>query len=392
MNRSCLIEKVKANKYFYALYYYIGSLIINTIRLFIRTDNKMILFVSFGGRHFNDSPQVIYKAMKNDKRFSGYKLVWAFRKPEDFDIPKREKIKIDTVKYYITALKARCWITNVMVERALNFRGKNTYYFHTTHGAFPKYIGRDVKDNSFDTRAHYHYDCSCAQSEYEAQIQRGMFELDKEHILLCGYPKNDRLSHYTLEECLQIRSNLNIPKDKKVILYAPTFRENAPNVTKVAVDFHYWEKELGDEYVVLFRAHPVTKNMMADKLPFPFVIDCTAYSDITDLYLIADILISDYSGVIFDFAILEKPIICFLYDYKDYIKSRGLYMDLRNELPGGDINEKELIKIIKNTPNDQDLEKVVSFKNRYITHYGFATELSLDAIFKNISESNSDGC
>ena len=91
MNRSCLIEKVKANKYFYALYYYIGSLIINTIRLFIRTDNKMILFVSFGGRHFNDSPQVIYKAMKNDKRFSGYKLVWAFRKPEDFDIPKREK-------------------------------------------------------------------------------------------------------------------------------------------------------------------------------------------------------------------------------------------------------------------------------------------------------------
>ncbi len=115
-----LINQVKKSKILYSLYYYVGSVLVNILKIFVKPDDKIILFVSFGGRHFNDSPKVLYDAMKQDKRFSNYKMIWAFRKPESHNLPEYAKVKIDTFRYFKLALQARCWITNVAVERALN--------------------------------------------------------------------------------------------------------------------------------------------------------------------------------------------------------------------------------------------------------------------------------
>ena len=81
MNKSQLIERVKNNKLIYNVYYYGMSAAVNIAKLFVKTDEKLVLFVSYGGRHYNDSPKSIYEEMKMDPRFQGYKLVWAFREP-----------------------------------------------------------------------------------------------------------------------------------------------------------------------------------------------------------------------------------------------------------------------------------------------------------------------
>ncbi len=111
----------------YDLYYYLGTGLLNFLKLFVRTDERLILFNSFGGKSFNDSPRAIYEAMCRDPRFAGFRFVWAFQEPEKFTVKNGEKIKSDTLPYFLTALKARVWITNSSLERGLGFVGKHTF-------------------------------------------------------------------------------------------------------------------------------------------------------------------------------------------------------------------------------------------------------------------------
>lgn len=384
--KSRLIDFVKGHEWIYTCYFVIGNAFIHVIRPLIRTQNNLILFVSYGGRYYNDSPQVIYEQMINDLRFADYEFVWAFREPRSIDIKgSAKKIKIDTLQYYITAIKARCWVTNVMIERALRLQGKHTYYFHTTHGILMKKGGRDItKGDSFDTKANYQYNCSCAQSEYEAQVQVGMYGLQSDQIILSGYPKNDRLANSDESEQKELKKKLGLPLDKKAILYAPTFREKTNFVMSCPIDMKLWEKTLGDEYVLMYRVHPVVRS--ATKIPenSTFVFDESGYPDVTELMIASDILISDYSGIIFDYAVLNRPMFCYTYDYDDYVKTRGLYFDIREELLGGSVSEEELLKIIKYTPFEDGMKKVSSLKQKYVTYYGGATQKCIGNIYENI--------
>lgn len=384
MSKSQLIEKVKNNKVIYNLYYYVMSFIVNFIKCFIKTDKKLILFVSYGGRYFNDSPKYIYDAMKKDVRFKEYKLVWAFREPKEFNV--ENKVKIDTFKFYRIALKSRCWITNVNIERGLNFTGKNTYYFHTTHGTLPKLNGNDVRTGDFfGWNFKYKYDCSCAQSELEKKLQLSMFGLKPEQVLVCGYPKNDVLANVTDEMKNSIKKKLGIPKEKKVILYAPTFREKNTSDMTVPIDFKKWEDFLGENYIVLFRAHPIIINKIKLNKKSEFILDVSNYADNNELMIASDILISDYSGIFFEYGILHRPMYCFGYDYEQYEKNRGLYFDLRKELPSG--SENEILEHIKyGDYYQEDMKLVEKFINNYISEYGHATQKAIDNIYENIHE------
>ena len=383
--KAALIEFIKNNKAIYFLYYYVMSFVINAIKCFVKTDDKLILFVSYGGRHCNDSPKCIYDAMKVDSRFDGYNLVWAFRKPEDFDVPN--KIKIDTLTYYITALKARAWITNVFMERGLNFRGKKTYYLHTTHTVLPKLMGSHAVKAGCDNFAllcNYKYDCSCAQSEYEQKLQAEIFEIPQENVKLVGYPKNDIIANYPDDKKAKKRSELGISPEKKVILYAPTYRDEKNNKEACPVNFDLWHDILGDEYVVLFRAHPILISLTKIDPNSTFVKDVSAYPYNSDLMAISDILISDYSGIFFEFGVQDKPMFCYGYDYDEYTKQRQLYFDIRKEIPGGMLNERELLEYIKNGDRNEIMKMVKEFRDKYISVYGDATNKCLDLVYNNI--------
>ncbi len=384
--KSDLIEFVKNSRFVYSVYFYVASAFINVLKLFVKTDSKLILFVSYGGRYFNDSPKCIYESMKKDERFKNYKLVWAFRNPDKYpsDVIK---IKIDSLDYFLTALRARVWITNVHMERGLNFRGKQTYYLHTTHTILPKLMGKhavEAGSENFAPLCSFKFDCSCAQSEYEQKLQADMFDLPIDKIKLVGYPKNDILVNISENRKAEIKKQLGIENGKKIILYAPTYRDEKNNKQLCPINFDVWEDILGDGYVVLFRAHPIVVSMTKIDPSSTFVKDVSEYPFNTDLMAISDILISDYSGIFFEFGVQDKPMFCYAYDYEEYTSRRGLYFDIRDMIPGGHMSEKELIAYIKNGDMEEIMNKCNAFKNEQITVYGHATANCIDLIAKDL--------
>lgn len=374
---------IKRHSWVYTIYFYIASTLVKIYKLFLRADNKLILFVCYGGRRYSDSTKVIYEAMLKDSRFDGYKIVWAFTQPEKYDfIPNR--ININSLKYITTALKARCWVTNVIVERALDFTGINTYYFHTTHGVLVKLDGFDAKDkNNFKSLAPCRFDCCLAQSEVERQTLHSMLGLDIEKIKILGFPKNDILVNHTEAYRNRIRTRLGIPNNKRAVLYAPTFREEDDFHERFDINVDLWKKILGDNYVLLYRAHPVVSFLLKEN--DDFFIDTTNYDVVEDIMIAADILVSDYSGIIFDYSLMGKPIFLWPYDYDKYNEIRGLYFDIRKELPWQD-KEEDLVRMIKEAQLDNVVTQyVIPFRDKYATEYGHGTENSLNEIYKNIA-------
>ena len=365
------------------------SFAINVLKLFIRPDPKLILFNSFAGRKYDDSPKELFDYIKNDKRFKEYKLVWAFHNPQQFKVEGAQVIKTDGLKYFITALKARVWITNSSVERGLNFKGKKTLYLNTWHGTPLKKMGSDIaSDNSaFTSKTDNKFDVMNAQSRFEADIFSRVFSIPRDRFLEVGLPRNDRLCNYSEEEMREIREKLDIPLNKKVILYCPTFREyekdeNNGCVLAPPMNLKYWEEKLGDNYVLLFRAHYEVAKVM-DIEENDFVRDMTSYPSLNELMIVADVLISDYSSVFFDFSLMDKPMLHFTYDYDKYSSLRGMYFDIRNWLGGTD-NEEDLLEYIHNIECEKEIAKTRHFRSKFVNYSGNATQLTVEYLVKMI--------
>ncbi len=352
------------------------------IGLFVRIDPYLILFNSFGGRKYNDSPKVIFEHMISQTLYKNLKFVWAFEEPDNFDIPKANKIKIDSWKYFITALKAKYWVSSVNIERGLKFKKKNTIYLNSWHGAGTKKIGNAVngrKDFDFSN-----VNVMLVQSHYEMGIFKHDFLVKEQSFLLSGFPRSDELFNTSKNQIEVYKVALNIPKDKKVILYAPTWRDSKNKGIsydlKPPIDINKWQEKLQNDYVVLFRTHAFTTNVI--KLQFnDFVRDVSSYDNLNHLLLISDLLITDYSTIVFDFSILEKPFLCFGYDYEEYKKERGFYIDLEDEYPNGVLNnEDEILTSILKMNYQNECEKVKKFKSKYIEAGGNATELAINSL------------
>ena len=384
-----LITIVKYFKPLYAVYYYVLSGVLGILSLLIKTDNKLILFNSFGGKKYDDSPKAIYEKMRKDKRFAGFKFVWAFHEPHKYRLKGAKVIKTDTPEYFLTALKARCWITNSGIERGLKFKGRRTFYLNTWHGTPIKKMGADIDESnrSFGTKGGAQVDIMCSQGNFETAVFSRVFNIPKKRFLECGLPRNDRLANYTTQDKERLRKKLGLPEGKTIILYAPTFREYERDDEKNCVlvppmDLKKWKDELGDKYCLLFRAHyEVAKIMDIEEDGFTF--NMTEYASLEDLMIAADILISDYSSIFFDFSIMDKPMLHFSYDYEKYSENRGMYFDIREKISGAD-NEDELIRIIKNIDNNVEKNKTKHFKDKYVNYYGSATKAIVDYIADKI--------
>lgn len=382
-----LVNFLKYNKVAYAVYYRVMSFCMNVLKLFIKTDDKLILFNSFAGRKYDDSPKAIFEVMRKDPRFKDYKLVWAFHQPEKYDAP--QKIKTDGLNYFKTALAARVWVTNSSVERGLNFTGKHTLYFNTWHGTPMKKMGADIDlgNTSFGAKGRNHFDVMMSQGHFETGIFSRSFGIPNEKFLEAGLPRNDILANYTEEQRQVIRSRLGIKQDQTVILYCPTFREYDKDeslgvVMAPPMDLKKWERELGEGYVLLMRAHyEVSKVMNIEENSF--VRNMTDYPDLNDLYIAADILISDYSSVFFDYSITGKPMLHFCYDYEKYSSKRGMYFDVREKVSGSD-SEDGVIKLIKGMEPEEEQKKTAAFRNQYVNFYGSAAKAAVDCIAREL--------
>ena len=363
-------------QYFYKRVF---SFIFRFIGLFIKTDPNLILFNSFGGKKYNDSPKVIFEQLLNHPTSKKLKLVWALENPDNFDIPNAIKIEINSFKYFIIALKAKYWVSSVNIERGLKFKKDNTIYLNTWHGAGTKKIGNAVSKRKDYDFSNVNY--LLVQSNFEKNIFINDFGAIEQNFLLSGFPRSDELFKTEKKQIDIYKRKLKIPKDKKIILYAPTWRESKNNGSSydlnIPLDIKKWQEKLTDEYVILFRTHTFTTNILNLKFN-DLIIDVSDYPNVNHLLLISDILITDYSTIVFDYSILEKPFLCFGYDYKEYKNERGLYIDLEKEYPNGvQKTEDEILELILNMNYEKECEKTREFKSKYIEAGGNATELAI---------------
>lgn len=336
------------------------------------TDERLIVLESFSGKSYSDTPKAVYEYMLKEEKYNEYRFVWIFKEPEKYEaLLKNSRTKL--VKYRSAACEralaeAKYWIFNY---RALDhwIPRKDQVYVQCWHGTPLKRLGYDIanSDNAMNStdeiRDKYYRDAKrfkyllspCVFATRVFKTAWNLKALGKEDAILeVGYPRNDFLVNHTEKDVREIKKRLGLENSaKKIILYAPTWRDNQHSASKgytykTEIDFEKLKAELGDEYVILFRAHYLVANSFDFERYEGFVRDVSGIDDINELYLISDMLITDYSSVFFDYAILERPIIFYMYDlekYRDEI--RGFYLRLE-ELPGDEVTkEYELIKAIR---------------------------------------------
>ncbi|WP_217586467.1 CDP-glycerol glycerophosphotransferase family protein [Lentibacillus saliphilus] len=205
-------------------------------------------------------------------------------------------------------------------------------------------------------------------SEKMAEIFRQSFSLDPDRIVRTGIPRTDMFYNEMEKKRLQtdLAQKWPIIKNKKVILYAPTFRSEELNHFQIQLDIEQMYRELGEEYVLFIKNHPaVTYNL--DQKFSSFVVDVSNYYDANHILLLTDILISDYSSIPCEYALLDKPMIFYAYDLQSYKKKSGLLPNFEQEIPGPIVqNTDDIIHWIKNQKFDQAaIKRFANMWNRY---------------------------
>ena len=186
---------------------------------------------------------------------------------------------------------------------------------------------------------------------------------------------------------MNLKQKLGLPINKKIILYAPTWRDSSDGgssyTMKPPINIEYWEKMLGKEYILLMRTHQYTNKLMGVEFN-DFCRDFCSYPIVNDLIKASDLMISDYSAIIQDFSILEKPILCFAYDFEDFRDSRGLYLDYDKDMPSGILRtEQDVINYIVGMDYNEECQKTTRLiKNKIAVYGGNATKTCIDKLFE----------
>lgn len=364
----------------------------------LKIKNNMILFESFRGDYYSDSPKYIYEYLYNNYN-DNFRFIWVLNDKNKKIPGSPKKIKRFSLSYYYYIARSKYWVINLRQPRRLRKRN-GQIILSTWHGTPLKKLGLDIDEIYSATpkiKEHYVSDASkwnylISANEYSTEILRRAFKYTGE-VLEYGYPRNDILYTKNNELSLKIKKHLGIPLDKKVILYAPTWRddeyyEQGQYKFNLKLELDKLQKELGEEYIILVRTH----YFIADNLDLSrydkFAFNVSYYDDIAELYLISDILITDYSSVFFDFANLKRPILFYTYDLNKYSSVlRGFYINIEKEVPGPLLfTTEEIIDNIKN------INKIsVDYKQQYDKFYnrfcylddGYSSKRICEKVFKD---------
>lgn len=369
------------------------------IHVFLKQPVKenWIIFESFFGKNYSDSPKYIYEYLA--KNYPGkYRFVWVINKKTKIPY-KHKEIKRFSIRYYYYLARCKYCVFNGrqpvwMVKREGNV------FLQTWHGTPLKKLVFDIDDISSATPKYKQqvykqsrvWDYLIAPNAFSSETFRRCFMFDKT-MLETGYPRNDILHSPDRDKLAQqIKERLRIPKDKKVILYAPTWRDDEYYAKgqykfELRLDLDMLHRELGKEYVVLLRTHYFIADSIDVSALEGFAYNVSKYDDISELYLISDILITDYSSVFFDYANLKRPMLFFTYDlekYRDML--RGFYFDIEREVPGPLVfTSEEVVDAIKNI---EDIKKQYSqiyegFYHRFCEwEDGHASEKVVKSVFR----------
>lgn len=309
-------------------------------------DPNIVVFESGQGRQLGDNPGAIYEELvrQNDPRLK----VWVYNKRFPIRDDSTIIVKRYSPEYFWYLARAKYWVSNQNMPNFIH-RRKHGVYIQTWHGTplkkmfldIDEIVGRDDGYVGRVTEATRQWSVLVSPNTYTTEIMRSAYAFDGAAVEL-GYPRNDiLLDENAPNRRRALRQQLGLDDCDFVVLYAPTFRDDKPTTRgRFAFEWPFSPEEFVSRFAetnikLLIRTHVLINT----KIPVPqdsdIITDVTKYPDIQELYLAADMLVTDYSSAFFDYSLLRKPIAFYAYDLDKYRQElRGFYLDYETELPG----------------------------------------------------------
>ena len=364
----------------------------------MRIREDWVFVESFFGKSYSDSPKYLYEYLY-DKYGDQYRFIWCLNR-RTREVKGRPSIcRRHSLRYVYYTARAKYFICNTR-QPAWFKKRKETVFVETWHGTPLKKLAFDLEDIHAVSQDHKklfysqskEWDYLVSANRFSTDVFERAFCFPREKIIETGYPRNDILySEHAGRIAEEVKRELGIPKGKRVILYAPTWRDNqfyekAKYKFTLVLDLERMRREFGNDSVLLLRTH----YYIADRLELSglddFVYNGSGYGDVSRLYLVSDICITDYSSVFFFFSNLKRPLLFFAYDLEDYKEEiRGMYLDMEKELPGPVVQTNdELIDALRHLD-----EVTEQYRERYERFYdkfchiddGNAAERVVQAVF-----------
>jgi len=361
-------------------------------RLFKGIKANKVVFMCFRGRSYGDNPRYISERLH--ERYPDAEIVWAFKGNTIHEMRKKVPdyvrcISMSARSYFGELATARVWVDNFTKDSVLRgFPKGKQFYIQTWHGDRPiKKICYDEFPEGY--RLEEEADLVLTGSEFGKKLYRTAFRYNGKYMNE-GAPRNDILVQNNPADVRRIRAKLGVPDDAKLLLYAPTYRENSDVVPKYAqMDLRRTLDLLernGEKWVCLYRAHYLSSgiDLEAEK---GRIVDMSKYDDMSELLLVSDMLLTDYSSCAMDYCVLDRPAFMFMSDYEEYISTRGVYYDPHDTplLIAHDQNELE--KLILETDAETARRNCEAIRAWYgVNETGHATDSVCDYIIEKLGK------
>ncbi len=338
-------------------------------------DGSLAVFACYWYRAPTGNPLGIYVALRRLAR--DIRAVWIVNPEEVERVPSDyEYVVAGTDEYFEVLGSAKYLINDVNFPNFVQKR-PGSIHVQTQHGTPLKTMGMDLREypiaakgmnfNALLKRSQ-RWDYNVSSNAFSSQVWRRTYPSDFVN-LDYGYPRNDRFYTAAAAEVAALREQLGIAPDKTAILYAPTHREYREEF-ELQLDLARVMRALPDDQILMLRAHYFYDEVpeFTDLQRQGQLLDVSSYLHVEDLCLAADVLLSDYSSISFDYANLRRPIITYADDYETYRLLRGTYFDLL-EAPPGPVatTEDELIEILTQRTFDQPemMARLDAFRERF---------------------------
>ncbi|MEV7934642.1 bifunctional glycosyltransferase family 2 protein/CDP-glycerol:glycerophosphate glycerophosphotransferase [Kitasatospora sp. NPDC088264] len=306
-------------------------------------DEHLAVYAAYWHRGYACSPAAIYeKARELAPQIRG---VWVVenRKQAAAMPPGVRYVIVNTPAYLKAMATAKYFVNNVNFPRTMAKRA-GTVHVQTQHGTPLKAMGMDLRERpeaaegmDFDRlqeavdRWDFLVSSNPHTSEHFTRAFPGRYEM-----LDTGYPRNDRLANTTPDEVRAVRERFGLRPDTTAVLYAPTHRGDQGGYVPL-LDVRELARRLGPDFTLLVRTHYFHTGGPGDLAAgegSAAIVDVSAHPTVEDLYLAADALVTDYSSMMFDYAVLDRPVVIFAPDWEEYQRVRGVYFDLFEQPPG----------------------------------------------------------
>ena len=352
---------------------------------FLPKNPKKAVCQSFYGRGYSDSP----KAIAGELLARGWKVCWTVKGEEEAaSLPEGMiPLRVESPRAIFHLCTAGVWVDNARKWSFTRKRGK-TLYVQTWHGFPLKRIEGDAAEalpaDYLASARHDSQMCDLflSNSRFLTDIYRRAFWYGGQ-VLEAGFPRNDILAQPHPELGEKVRRALSLPQGKRLALYAPTFRKDK-GLSAYDMDSPRCagalEKRFGGEWLLLAKLHPnIAEKAGEMDLDPRYIVNASDYPDIQELYLACDVLLTDYSSVMFDYLVTGKP--CFLYvnDLAAYKNDRNFYYDIdRLPFPRAEDNPQLEAAILGYDPQAQKQREEAFCREFGLTESGTAAAQAAD--------------